>query len=108
MNYLLKDKDVVIKKERICWGCGLPQEPKSTMRYMVVVNDSYFTTSHWCEICSAFLKENEDNFKDGVCFEEFKGESEYNDFKKKYFSSTRNVLFEKHDFLAAIKKGFNF
>jgi hypothetical protein len=82
----LKYKEVKIKKPHTCWGCNITCVPGFKMKYSVGVCDGEFSTSYWCEICDIFLTKG--GFEDGVAFGEFKGESEYEYFKK-------NTLFKK-------------
>ncbi len=96
MIIVLKYKEVKIKKPRKCWGCGFIISVNRTMKYVVCVNDGYFGTTYWCEICDSYLlKYPELSCEEGIAENEFKGESHYEDFKKENFSPERKVLTEK-------------
>lgn len=98
----LKYIEVKIKKPHTCWGCNVTCVPGFKMKYSVGVFDGDFSTSYWCEICDSFLATGHFN-DDGVAYGEFKGEAEYEYFKKKYLIQERKVMFEKYDKWKAIK-----
>jgi len=98
----LKYIEVKIKKPHTCWGCNVTCVPGFKMKYSVGVFDGDFSTSYWCEICDSFLTTGHFN-DDGVAYGEFKGEAEYEYFKKKYLIQERKVMFEKYDKWKAIK-----
>ena len=93
--YTLKYKEVKIKKDRVCWGCGFTIDTGKTMTYVVFVDGRDFGATYWCEVCEAFLRKNHSDFEDGIAEHEFRGESEYYEFKKDYLCQVRQVLMEK-------------
>lgn len=104
MSYVLKNKEVKIKQAKTCWGCGEKKHSGSHMTYVVTVIDSVFDTTYWCEVCNTYLIENSEYFDDGVRFSEFRGERDYDDFKKNYLYPDRIVLFEKFNFWGDIRR----
>lgn len=94
--YTLKDKDVKIKIPRKCWGCATTIAPGRTMRYNVSVFQKEFSTSYWCEICYAYLRQSGEDFSDGVAKYEFQGEFQYYLFKQSYLCQERKVIIEKN------------
>lgn len=74
---------VIIRKEHICWGCGTKFTKGSLLTSITTFEDGPKTT-YWCEPCCAFLKLHQDEFRDGIYMGDFKGEEEYEKFKKEY------------------------
>jgi hypothetical protein len=100
--YTLKYKEVKVKKDRVCWGCGFTIESGRKMTYVVCVFEGDFGATYWCEICNSYLKSRD--FSDGVAQYEFRCENDYNEFKKDYLCQTRQVLIEKFDITNPCKK----
>lgn len=95
MCYTLTDKEVKIRKERRCWGCGFLKEPGNLMQYVVNVFDGNFGATYWCEVCYAYCCKNAESFYDGIGQYEFRGEFEYNTFRLEYLCQKREILIEK-------------
>lgn len=109
MFIVLKNKEVKIKKERVCWGCSVKYPIGRLMTYVVSVEGHDFGYTYWCEICNAFMSQHSgDFFEDGVREGEFKGEIEYESFKHFYLCQRREVIIEKTDYdLREMKKALN-
>lgn len=101
--YTLKDKNVKIKIPRKCWGCATTVRPGRTMKYNVSVIQGNFSTSYWCEVCDAYIRESNEDFSDGIAQYEFQGEFAYYQFKKSYLCQERIVIIEKTSIKQLIK-----
>lgn len=97
MHNILKNKEVKIRKPRICWGCGDTVPVGRVMKYVVSVDDGDFGTTYWCDLCDAYINLFPSLADDGVAQYEFRGETHYNDFKKTLLCQERKVLTEKYN-----------
>jgi hypothetical protein len=100
----LKYKEVKIKKNRRCFGCGFIIDAGKIMHYIVSIFEGNFGATYWCEVCEAYLSSPDTDFSDGVAEYEFRYEDEYNEFKKDYLCKTRQVLIEKFTNINPCKK----
>lgn len=97
MITILSSKEVRIRKQRQCWGCGFASDVGRIMKYVVHVDNGDFGSCYWCEVCDEYLQIYGDDYddEDGIQQNEFKHESHYHDFRKDYLCKTRKVLTEK-------------
>jgi len=67
---IITSKQVIIRKERECWGCERIFAPKSKMLTVVCADSGEITKAYWCERCQEFIDtlelwEKEDGFGKG-------------------------------------------
>lgn len=79
-NILFKSKEVLTRKEHLCWGCAEKFPPKSRMVKQDGKYDNEVSTTYWCRMCFAYIKTLSDT-EDGFVFAEFKYEDSYHKFK---------------------------
>lgn len=87
MSYTtLKSKTVIVRKQRVCWGCGNLYPIATKMQY--IVNDfDGFQANYWCIPCHKFGETLDwRDMEDGMCkgdMWEFDG---YKEFREKILS----------------------
>lgn len=79
------EKVVKTRKEHRCFTC-LDKIPKnSDMLFISGKFDGQMYSMYLCECCTKFRQMNSEWFEDGIGQGEFKGEKDYEEFKKLYY-----------------------
>ena len=50
----LENKDVKIRKEQGCFGCGRKFTKGTILRYSKIVDGGEFKSSYWCPVCNEY------------------------------------------------------
>lgn len=54
MATILENKEVKIRKERMCWGCARKFEKGNKLHVVKAVDSDGFTSTYWCRTCNAY------------------------------------------------------
>lgn len=65
MTKILKEKIVVIRKDRKCTGCLCELSKGSKVKYVTGIFDREFFFSYLCDVCDEYLNECGADFDDG-------------------------------------------
>ena len=73
MATILESKDVKIRKERMCWGCGRNFEKGSELHVVKSVDGDGFSSTYWCRTCDSYWNAHMDAH-DEICIGELRSE----------------------------------
>ena len=75
---LIKEKKVITRKPRRCWGCTRLFSEKTKMHFVVSVDCGEISNAYWCEDCQDFMSTlHPDDCQDGFAMGELLNYDEY-------------------------------